>query len=541
MHRSARLLALALLLGCGGAAAPDAGADAPAIDTPALPVPGERLPVPPPCGPNGDTAAPARIAPVHPATLGMLRVEGTRLVDESGAEVALRGVNAGSWLQTESWILGLGAGYDDDFLAAMVAEAEARGLTDLLGAARGTNAADFLLERRSRWALVQEWRGAMWRRAAPERRAEVEAYWAWVDAQPWLYEEESLWAYFEERFGAAEADALRTALQDRWFTELDVERMAALGLTAIRLPVWYRQLEEDLPDGTARYRPEGWRRLDLAVDWARAHGLYVILDLHGAPGGQSVYDHQGLRYGGDLFRRSECVDRTAALWAALAEHFAGEPHIAAYDLLNEPQTDSAEDWARVHDALYDAVRAVDAVHVVMAEDGYAGPEGVRSPRELGWENAMFSIHIYPFGWDGAAGYAAAIERSLSDWGAVWDARFGVPLLLGEFSSAPGGPAGITAAEQVAAMDAAMRLLGERGVHWTSWTWRFHSETTWGVYHPPAGAMGFFDPQDATLAEVQARFAAMDPAAWVPLTGFPEALAARAADPLSPLALPGAAP
>lgn len=528
------------LVGCGEATAPpdadparlDAAVDA-GLDV--GPIPGEVRPTPPPCGALVG-AFPARTTPTAAATLPPLHVDGAHLLDDAGHEVALRGVNLGSWLQTESWILGLGLGYDDDFLARMGTEADARGIADLLSSARATNAADLVLERAPRWAIVQAWRAPMWRLADPARRDAVASFWAWFDEAPWLYEEESLWAYFDRRFGADASSALRTELQDRWITELDLERIAALGLNVVRAPIWYRQLEEDLPDGTARPRADGWQRLDRLVEWARTHHLYVILDLHGAPGGQSVYDHQGLRYGGALFAEQACLDRASALLAALAAHFAGEPHVAAIDLLNEPQSPSASEWARVHDALYRAVRGADTARVVIAEDGYGGPGRVRSPSELGWSQAMFSIHAYP-SWSSPSAYGDAILGSLDEWSAVWSARFGCPMLLGELNAASGAPSGAASADEVMAMADALSRLAPHGVHWTVWTWRFQGESTWGVYHPPAGQTGFFDPTGHSLDEVRARFDAMSPDAWVPVDGYPAALSASAAQPVVPTTLP----
>jgi aryl-phospho-beta-D-glucosidase BglC (GH1 family) len=529
------IAASALLLACEAApSGPDSGPaiiDAGAADAGLEDVPG-LVEVPPPrCDANLGTPPP-RTPPTEPVTLPWLRVSGRDLVDEEGTPVSLRGVNLGSWLQTESWMLGLGYGYDDDFLTAMEARAEADGLGDLLASAQRTNALELATESEPRWVLVQGWRAPMWRRAEPARRPAVEAYWRWFDESPWLYEEENLWAYFTRRFGAAAADELRTMLQDRWISEVDLERIAALGLGVVRAPFWYRQLEEELPDGTVRYREDGWRRLDTLIEWARRHHLYVILDLHGAPGGQSVYDHQGLANGGDLWARPECVERTASLWRAVAQRYVDEPHVAAYDLLNEPQSPDVDAWSRVHDAIYRAVREVDTRHVVMAEDGYRGRNGVRSPAELGWDNAMFSVHAYP-SWTTPEEYADEIDQTLVRWGEVWD-RFECPLYFGELNASAGGSTDPHV--QAAAMDAALARIGQRGVHWTPWSWKFHDRSTWGAYHPPEGGRGFFDPTGRDLDAVRARFEAMASEAWEPLVPYVDALRARAADPSVPLDL-----
>jgi aryl-phospho-beta-D-glucosidase BglC (GH1 family) len=58
----------------------------------------------------------------------------------------------------------------------------------------------------------------------------------------------------------------------------DVARIASLGFNVMRVPVGSRTLE----DG-------GWEAVDRLLDAAERNGVYVVLDLHGAPGGQSPY------------------------------------------------------------------------------------------------------------------------------------------------------------------------------------------------------------------------------------------------------------
>jgi aryl-phospho-beta-D-glucosidase BglC (GH1 family) len=466
----------------------------------------------------------------EPATLSFLHVDGTDLVDESGARVALRGVNFGSWLQMEAWIAGIGLMQPADLQAAMQQKADDAGLADLLADARKSNLVAFLSEIRSPWTLVAEWRAYMTEHATDAQRAAVEALWAWFDEQPWVFEEEGMWAWLTRRFGPAEANDLREAFAAAWITEADVAGVAALGLNVIRVPFWYRALETDAPAAVA-FRPEGWRHLDDVVRWCRKHKVWVILDLHGAPGGQSAAAHAGLGDGGHLPDEPRCIERTARLWEALASYFRDEPHVAIYDLLNEPMAVRSEAAYRaIHDPLYRAIREVDDRHVVMAEDGYRSPTFLASPREMGWTNAMFSIHAYPTTEPSAAAYGQAmdaeIERLETDFD--WATRFDCPVLLGEFNAMGGDP------WAPAAMDAALALLNTRGVHWTAWTWKFgQPDSTWGVWHPKAPAR--IDVKDASADQIREAFAALGSANFEAYVPYAASLAERAKAPAAPLA------
>jgi hypothetical protein len=352
-----------------------------------------------------------------------------------------------------------------------------------------------------------------------------------------VFEEESLWCHLEALHGAAAADELRQIYADSFITELDVERVAGLGLTLIRVPFWYRALEDEDDAGRVTSRTAGWQALDNLVAWARRHGVYLILDLHGAPGGQSAYWHQGLRNGGYLFKEQACADRAAHLWQQVATYFRGEPHIAAFGLLNEPDPRrNRADYERVHQALYEAVRAGDPDRVVVIEDGYQGADNISSPREMGWTNAMFSFHAYPGGAD-AAEYEANIRNEVAAWEPYWS-RFECPILLGEFSAADpgGGVADLEGARSSFAADAmgrATRALSERGVHWAPWTFKSYTPAShWGLYNPPEERR--FDLRGTDLQTLRAQFASIRSDTFVVHQDYADALSQSASLPTLPL-------
>jgi hypothetical protein len=81
---------------------------------------------------------------------------------------------------------------------------------------------------------------------------------------------------------------------------------------------------------------EGFKLLDRLIGWSRAEGLYVILDLHAAPGGQTganIDDSGGYPW---LYQSPQEQEHLVAIWRRLAKHYRDEPTVLGYDLLNEP-------------------------------------------------------------------------------------------------------------------------------------------------------------------------------------------------------------
>ena len=76
------------------------------------------------------------------------------------------------------------------------------------------------------------------------------------------------------------------AFKDNYITRADVEYIAQTGANTIRLPFNYKLFtDEDFMGLTAQQ--DGFARVDSVVNWCRDNDLYLILDMHDAPGGQT--------------------------------------------------------------------------------------------------------------------------------------------------------------------------------------------------------------------------------------------------------------
>ena len=144
----------------------------------------------------------------------------------------------------------------------------------------------------------------------------------------------------------------------------------------------------------------GFQRLDWLLDRCEAHGIYVILDMHGAPGGQSMNHCTGKAGRNELYEVADNMDTAKTLWTTIATRYKDRKTVAAYDLLNEPQNNSGytgayawevESEAAVqrtnaaYDALYRAVRSIDGQHIISFE-GVWSTTVLPNPAENGYEN-----------------------------------------------------------------------------------------------------------------------------------------------------------
>jgi aryl-phospho-beta-D-glucosidase BglC (GH1 family) len=107
-----------------------------------------------------------------------------------------------------------------------------------------------------------------------------------------------------------------------------------LGFNSVRVPFNYRLFVS--ADDPARLDGDGYQLLDRVVKWCKQEGLYVILDMHAAPGGQTgdnIDDSFGYPF---LFESNESQELTVKIWQKIATQFQSEPTVLGYDLLNEP-------------------------------------------------------------------------------------------------------------------------------------------------------------------------------------------------------------
>lgn len=122
--------------------------------------------------------------------------------------------------------------------------------------------------------------------------------------------------------------------QQNYITREDIKFIKRSGFNSVRVPFSYRLFASDT--SPARLEGEGYLLLDAVIAWCKAEHLYVILDMHAAPGGQTgdnIDDSWGYPF---LFENSESQNLTVRIWRTIAARYRNEPTVIGFDLLNEP-------------------------------------------------------------------------------------------------------------------------------------------------------------------------------------------------------------
>lgn len=192
--------------------------------------------------------------------------------------------------------------------------------------------------------------------------------------------------------GIERAGYFCTSLLKHFIQEDDFRYIRDLGCNLVRIPFNYRHFEADGEPYV--YSEEGFAWLDRAVGWARDNGIYLILDMHAAQGGQNPNFHSDTIIGSAAFWEHQSHrDRATALWREIARRYRDEPAIAGYDLLNEPTPPNMDALNKFYREAVQAVREVNDRHIVFIEgDGYATRfEGLDAPYDM---NAVYSMHFY---------------------------------------------------------------------------------------------------------------------------------------------------
>jgi len=193
-------------------------------------------------------------------------------------------------------------------------------------------------------------------------------------------------------------------LPRRHHDETDYQRVAAMGMNAVRFYMNYRTFESDAAPGA--YLDDGWQWLDDNVAWAKRHGIYLVLNMHVPPGG-----FQSLGAGKALWDKPELQDRFVHLWSAIARRYRGEATVAGYDLLNEPVvTRDKQQWIDLATRTAAAIRAVDPDHILFVERLNSVGHAWREDADHNFftipdPNVVYEFHLYepfPFTHQGAS-------------------------------------------------------------------------------------------------------------------------------------------
>ncbi len=206
---------------------------------------------------------------------------------------------------------------------------------------------------------------------------------------------EQILGAIREVFGNENAEVFLDRFLDKMVGKEDLCYLKSLGINTVRIPIGYHHFLDDAdPD---HFLESGFRRLNRVVEECARQGLYVILDLHSAPGGQNPDWHSDNLTGQPLFWKYRVFqDQVISLWAELARRYADQTAIAGYDVLNEPGYGLTKEQINgFYDRVIAAIRNVDPHHILFLEGTDFGRDfSLLKKRED--PNIAYTVHFYPF-------------------------------------------------------------------------------------------------------------------------------------------------
>jgi endoglucanase len=205
----------------------------------------------------------------------------------------------------------------------------------------------------------------------------------------------------EELMGVEKTDEFFDAWLDNHATKADIDSLAAWGFNSVRLPMHYNlftlPIEDEPVPGEQTWLEKGFTMTDSLLSWCASNNIYLILDLHAAPGGQgynaAICDYDPSKP--SLWESEENRIKTVALWQKLAERYSDEPWIGGYDLINEVNWDlpGGVMLRELYEDITEAIRAVDTNHIIFIEGNWFANDftGLTPPWD---DNMAYSFHKY---------------------------------------------------------------------------------------------------------------------------------------------------
>ncbi len=261
---------------------------------------------------------------------------------------------------------------------------------------------------------------------------------------------------------------------EHFITEDDLAFVQRLGANAVRVPLNYRHFESDVRP--FEYRQDGFARLDRLIGWARAHQLYVILDLHAVQGWQSPGWHcDNGCHAAHFWGQKVFADRAVAWWEELARHYRGEPTVAGYDVMNEPAADDASPLNAFYRRVTTAIRAIDSNPILFLEGNMYAQQFEQLDPPFDGNTAYSSHHYvppatddgeYPGEFNGVMYDCARLEQDYSERTAFMR-RNHVPNWVGEFGALFGDPR--RDGSRLSVLSDLIDIIERNGHHWTFWS------------------------------------------------------------------------
>ncbi|MBD3271177.1 MAG: cellulase family glycosylhydrolase [Elusimicrobia bacterium] len=258
-----------------------------------------------------------------------------------------------------------------------------------------------------------------------------------------------------------------------FITGNDFARIKQLGLTCVRIPFHYRLIHDRTHAGI--------HLLDTAIAYCNRLGLYVILDMHAAPGSQNADWHSDSSGRAQFWEHAAHRQHAVRLWRFLSRRYRKTPAIAGYDLINEPVTRKT---AHINRFYNDTIRMLrqDGDNRLIFLEGNRWAQDIDFIKPWSTDNIVLSIHYYlpleyTFNLEMGSAYPGVINRQ--EWNkkrliktlagyVTIQQRLKLPVYVGEFGI---NTRCYACAHELKILDDMLAVFKHYGWHWTYWTYK----------------------------------------------------------------------
>ena len=220
---------------------------------------------------------------------------------------------------------------------------------------------------------------------------------------------------------------------DNWLnnhvTKTDIDSMKSWGFNLVRAPIHYNlftlPIEQEPFPGAYTEIDLGFKLLDSLLSWCKQNEIYLMIDLHAAPGGQGynadISDYDPTKP--SLWESELNRNKTVELWKRLSQRYINEEWVAGYDLINEPNWEIPGGvlLKELYVKITNAIRTdVGDNHILFIEGNWFANDftGLTPPWD---DNLVYSPHKY---W-------SPVDQGYLDWMLPLRDTLNVPLFVGE--------------------------------------------------------------------------------------------------------------
>ena len=232
---------------------------------------------------------------------------------------------------------------------------------------------------------------------------------------------------FREMVGPDFTDQFWKTFKDNYITREDIAYIKQTGMNSIRLPFHYKLFTDEDYMGL-KSNQDGFARVDSVIKWCKAEGLYVILDMHDAPGGQTgdnIDDSYGYPW---LFESETSKQLFSEIWKKITDRYKNEPTVLGYDLLNEPIATYFTNKEEINKLLVpvykrgiEAIRSVDPNHIILLGGAQWNSNFSMFDEKAIDSNMLYTCHRY---------WCDTLQSNLQDF-IDFRNKVNLPLYMGE--------------------------------------------------------------------------------------------------------------